>query len=176
MLIPGYAERLVVLVDYWFVGRLGRVWLWARPGLRDRLGDVPAICQAIADGEPVPAAQTWRAQEFAGRVWFRFGLSACFVGVLLGVGVALLPSQAVRNWAIVIPVVFFGLMAVALFQMAWLRYRADQTRNYLRQLGTRGGNEPLPRDSMGRPNRFDFWVVTAIAVAVCAILAYAGLR
>jgi hypothetical protein len=164
----------VPLVDYWLVARIGRVWLRTRPGIRDDLGDLPSACQLIASGGQLPAALTWRAEEFALRVWFRFGLSAVIAGMIVGVGVGLLPSQTARNWAISIPAALLGLMGLAGAQMALGRYRANQARRYLREAEDQGTTDPLPRGSLGTPTRWDFWVLLLLACAVCGTLLYVG--
>jgi DNA-binding transcriptional LysR family regulator len=163
-----------MLVDYWLVARIGRVWLRTKPGLRDDLRDLPSACQSMARGDRLPAALTWRAEEFAVRVWFRFGLSAVIAAIILGVGVSMLPSQTARNWAISVPVVLIGLMGLAGAQMALVQYRAGQARRYLQEAGDQDKGDPLPRGSLGLPTPWDFWVLLVLAGAVCAILLYAS--
>lgn len=93
---------------------------------------MPTACQALAEGDGVPAALTWRVQEFALRVWARFALVVVLPGfVATGVAAALHPAQAGRNWAAAIVGVLGTLMIVGLAQMGLLRYRADRTRRYL---------------------------------------------
>lgn len=161
----------LVLMDYWLAGWMGRVWLWARPGLGESLGDMPTTCLALAVGEIVSAARTWQAQEFALRVWARFAIVVILPGFLdIGVAAAVRPDQAGRNVGAAILGVLVILMAVGLAQMGLLRYRADRTRRYLRQAGPQAGSEPLPDGAAGHPGRYDFWVMLVIAVAVCVIL------
>jgi hypothetical protein len=167
-------RRAAMLVDYWLVAWIGRLWLRTRPGLRDDLGDLPSACQSIASGARLPAALTWRAEEFAARVWFRFGLSAVIATIVLGVGVSMLPSQTARNWAISVPVVLIGVMGLAGAQMALVRYRAGQAHRYLRETGDHGKGDPLPRGSLGLPTQWDFWSLLVLAGAVCGILLYAS--
>ena len=61
------------MIDYWLAGYFGQAWLWPSKGLRPLLGDLTGLCQAVARGEPLPAGQLWRAQDFAVRLWWRFG-------------------------------------------------------------------------------------------------------
>jgi hypothetical protein len=61
------------MIDYWLAGYFGQAWLWLSKGLRPLLGDLTGLCQAVARGEPLPAGQLWRAQDFAVRLWWRFG-------------------------------------------------------------------------------------------------------
>lgn len=170
-------EGFAVLMDYWLAGQIGRLWLMARPGLRDRLEEMPAACLALANSEPVPASVTWRAQEFALRVWGRFALVVVVPGfVVIGIAAALHPGQTGTDAGASILAGLVCLMTVGLAQMGLLRYRADKTRRYLRAAGAEGGGKPLPPDSLGRPTRFDFWVMLMIAMAVFGILLYAGTR
>ena len=94
---------MLVKVDYWVAARLGGVWLWLHPGRRDRFGDLPAICQDIASGRPVGGEQTWRAQEFAIRVWGWAAIAVILPGFpLIGIAALLHLNQTGRNVAAVL--------------------------------------------------------------------------
>ncbi|HEY2550355.1 MAG TPA: hypothetical protein VGI64_07235 [Streptosporangiaceae bacterium] len=60
--------------------------------------------------------------------------------------------------------------------MGLLSFRSGQVRLYRLKAGPQAHDEPLPPDSLGRPSLWDFWVMLIIAVATCAISAYAGTR
>jgi hypothetical protein len=55
-------------------------------------------------------------------------------------------------------------------------FRCGQTGLYLGQSAREVTEEPLPAGSLGLPSKWDFWIMLFIAVAVFAILAYAGLH
>ena len=63
-----------------------------------------------------------------------------------------------------------------MLEMGLLSFRCGQTRLYLGQSTREVTEEPLPAGSFGLPSKWDFWVMLFIAIAVFAILAYAGLR
>lgn len=164
-------------MDYWLAGRMGRVWLWARPSLRAPLGDMPAACDALASGETVVAARTWRIQEFAVRVWARFAIVVILPAfAVIGAAAATQPGQIGRDVVAAIVGVLGVLMIIGLAQMGLLRYRADRTRRYLRQANPQAASEPLPNGIAGHPSRYDFWVMLAIALAACAIVWFASSR
>ena len=62
------------MVDYWLAGRFGRAWLGLHEGLRPALGEMPGECALVARGQPLAAGRLFRAQDFAVRVWWRFGM------------------------------------------------------------------------------------------------------
>jgi hypothetical protein len=95
---------------------------------------------------------------------------------VIGIAVALHPGQTGTDAGASILAILVCLMTVGLAQMGLLRYRADRTGRYLRAAGDEGGGKPLPPGSLGRPTRFDFWVMLMVAVAVFGILLYAGTR
>ena len=175
MLTP--QRGFAVLMDYWLAEWMGRMWLRARPSLRDSWSDMPSTCHALAVGEVVSAAETWRAQEFALRVWARFAIVVLLPAFLIiAVAAAVRPGQDGRNVAAAIVGILGTLMIVGLAQMGLLRYRADRTRRYLTAAGSQAAGEPLPDDADGRPRRYDFWVMLIITIAVCAILWFASGR
>jgi hypothetical protein len=163
--------------EYWLAGQLGKAWLWARPGLCDRLGGMPAACQSIARGEPTPAEQIWRAQEFAVRVWWRFAVVIAIPSFLvIGVAAIVKPGPDGRDWAAAILGALGTLMIVGLGEAAVLRYRADQTQRYLLAGGAEARDKPLPAHTTGHPRRYDFWLMLSLVLLVCAILFYASTR
>lgn len=164
-----------MIVEYWLASRFGCAWLAVRPGLRARLGDMPHTCDAIAGREQVSAALTLRAQEFALRVWARFAVVTLIPGfAVFGVAAAIRPGPGVRIAAAVVLAVAVVLMMDGLAQMWLLRYRADRTRRYLREIGQEASNETLPVHEAGHPHRYDFWVVLSVTLLAFVVLLYAG--
>jgi hypothetical protein len=165
------------MVDYWLAGHLGKFWVRASPRLRGALDDLPAACLAIASGEPVPARLTWRAQEFAVRIWGRFSLLIFLPAfAVIGVGALVRPGQTGRNVAAAIVGVLVSLAIMAAAQMGWTRVRANSTQKYLATSAPDAGNESLPRGAGGRPSPYDFWAVTALTLVILGILFYASTR
>jgi len=163
------------MLDYWLASRFGRAWLSLHKGLRPRLGDLPSECALVARGEPLPAGRLWRAQDFAVRVWARFGLVVFLP--FLPVGIALSALRHVRGLADVLVGSLLGMASLAGTAMAqggMIRYRSDRTRLYLLRADQEATEKPLPRGSPGCPRRSDFWVMLLIAVVAYAILFYAG--
>ncbi len=115
------------MVDYWLAGYFGRVWLGLRKGLRPLLGEVTGLCPAVARGEPLPAGQLWRVQDFAVRVWWRFGMASVLVMFAIGMIAIVTAHGTALNVAVGIVVTLLCFMAVAGGQVFMLRYRSDRT-------------------------------------------------
>lgn len=170
--------RGVVLADYWVAGRLGRAWL-AVPGagrLRPAKRDLPGACLRLACGESLPAGLLVRVQEYATWLWWRLALAALllFGPVIVAVAVAQHVRPAVD--ALVGAGLAEGCVMMAALSVGGLiAFRCGRTRAYVRARPGAAG-ELLPKGELGLPSRADFWVMTAIAVVVFALLAYAGLR
>jgi hypothetical protein len=167
-----------VLVEFWLAGWFGRAWLSLHSSLRPKLGDLPAECALVARGKQLPAGRLWLAQDFAVRVWWRFGMAVCLLvlpfGVALGVSVQLRwhAAETVLTW------LFYAigsLMIVAIVQAGLIRYRSSQNRLRWTK-GVSSREEPLPEGSDGLPKRSDFWVATLLAESAFLILLYAGTR
>jgi hypothetical protein len=163
------------MVDYWLAGYFGRAWLWLRKGLRPRLNDLTGLSQMVARGEPLPASQLWQAQDFAVRVWWRFGMASVLSMVVVGIIAKAVAHGLVLDVAVGVVATLACLMAVAGAQVFMLRYRSDRTRLYIRKAGGPAGEEPLPPGSPGLPRRSDFWLMLISAVTLFGILAIAGL-
>jgi hypothetical protein len=171
------SARSNVIVEYWLAGWFGQAWLGLRRGLRSRLAQMPGRCRDVARGESLAADQLWRVQDFAVRVWWRFGMAAVLLILPVGGVVALL--QPGRVGTDVGTSLVFGLgcvMAVAGAQMALLRYRADRTRRHVLRGGPKAAGQPLPPGAAGLPRRSDFWVMLVISLAFCAVLISAAIH
>lgn len=171
-------EGCGVLVEYWLAGWLGRAWLGVRRGLRlqERDGELPSLCAAVGRGRVLHAGQLRSVQDFAVRMWWRFGFASCVLMVAIGLtaeeaagGVAPRPVLDV-----VIGLIF--VMAVASAQVVTILYRLIRTQLHLRKVDAEARFWPLPPGAPGMPRRFDFWVTAAIAVTVCAGLLNWGLH
>ncbi len=166
-----------MIVEYWLAGWLGRAWLGLRKSLQLRSGELPGWCGAVARGESLPAGQLWRAQDFAVRVWWRFGMVAVMLTLLvIGIGAVLRPGRVGTDVGVGL---IFGLacvMGVAGAQMVLLRYRADRTRRFVLRGGPKAAAQPLPPGAAGLPRWSDFWVMLVIALAVCAVFFYAAIH
>jgi len=164
-----------MLVEYWLAGCLGRAWL--RLHKSPEFGVLSGECARVARGSALAAEQLWRAQDFAVRVWWRFGMAVfLLVFPVIGLGALLDPGPAGRDAGAGL---IFGLGCVtgaALAQAGLIRYRSGRTRLYLIKSGPQGAGQPLPPGAPGLPRRADFWVMLVIACAVFAILLYAGTR
>ncbi len=163
------------MVDYWLASRFGRVWLRWHGSLRPLLGGLPGECARVARGEPLSAERLWRAQDFAVRVWWRFGMVSLVP--LIPVGLALSAWRHVPWAAALLGWSFLGLVGLATAAMAqggMIRYRSDRIRLYLLRADPEAAGEPLLSGSPGCPRRSDFWLMLVIAFAGSAILFYAG--
>ncbi|MDX6395269.1 MAG: hypothetical protein QOJ73_6332 [Streptosporangiaceae bacterium] len=170
-------ESGVVIVEYWLASYLGRAWLWLHKDLRPKLGELPGLCALVAHGNSLEAGQLWRAQDFAVRVWWRFGMTAIVLVLpIIGIGAAMRPGRVGTDIGSYIMLGLGALTGVALAQMGLLRYRADRTRFYLARAGWQAGGQPLPPGAAGLPRRADFWLMALIAVAAFAILLFAATR
>ncbi len=163
-----------MIVDYWLLARLGQVWLRIRPGLRPALGEMPAVCDAVARGEPVPAARLLRAQQFGFGVWWVFGLCALIMNFpLLAVLAAVHPGPVGRNAGVGVMVFLVLLMAIAMAQIIMLWFRANRAKWFL--LRHPGDFErPLPHGSPGLPRSADFWLASTAAVIFFTIMLFAS--
>lgn len=166
-----------MIVEYWLASYLGRAWLWLHKGLRPKLGELPGLCALVANGNSLEAGQLWQAQDFAVRVWWRFGMTAIVLVLpIIGIGAALGPGRVGTDIGSDIILGLGALTGVALAQMGLLRYRADRTRFYLASGGWQAGGQPLPPGAAGLPRRADFWLMLLIALAAFAILLFAATR
>jgi hypothetical protein len=166
-----------MLMQYWMAARLGRVWLRVHKGLRARLSELPDDCALVASGQQLPAARLCRVQSFAARVWWRAGMAAALLLFpVIGLGAALRPGRIGTDVGVG---VIFGLgclAGAAMLQMGLLSFRSGVIRIYVLKAGPRAEDEVLPPGSLGRPSRWDFWVILMVALAVFAVLLYAGTR
>lgn len=80
---------MIVIVEYWLASWFGQAWLGLRGGLRSRLAQLPGWCREVARGEPLAVGQLWQVQDFAVRVWWRFGMVAVLL-ILPVIGVVAL--------------------------------------------------------------------------------------
>jgi hypothetical protein len=166
-----------VILQFWLADKLGRLWLGLHKGLRPRLGELPGDCALLARGAQFPAARLHRAERFAVSVWWRASMAAVLlVGPVIGIAAAVRPGRIGTDVAVGLIFVLGFLVTIAVAQTGLLSFRAGQTRWYLVKAGPGAAEEPLPRDSLGLPSRWDFWVMLIIAVAVFGILLYAGTR
>ena len=165
------------MVDYWLAGHFGRAWLRLHQGLRPALGEMPGECALVARGQPLAAGRLFRAQDFAVRVWWRFGMvSISMIFPLIGIIAVLHLGRAGRN-AIADLMILVGCIAtVSIAQMGLIRYRSSRIRFYLLKAGLQADEELLPPGAPGLPGRSDFWVTLVIAVAFFAIIFYASTR
>ena len=164
------------MMEYWLADRFGRAWLRVHGSLRPLIGDLPEECARVARGETMPAGRLWLAQDFAARVWWRFGMAMCLL--LLPGGFALGILRHVHAVATVLLSALYALVCVtgmALAEAAMIRYRSDQNR-LLWVLPGRSEEEPLPPGSLGLPRKADFWMIMLLAGALFLILLYAGTR
>lgn len=164
-------------MEYWLANRLGRVWLRLHKGLQPGLGAAPGECVMVARREPLAAERLWRAQDFAVRVWWRFGMVIfLLIFPLIAVGAATRPGRSGRDVLAALAAGLVCVAAVAMAQAGLLRYRSDRTRLYLLKAGPAAASQPLPPGAGGLPRRLDFWVMLVLALAVFAVLLYAGTR
>jgi len=113
---------VAVLVDYWLADRLGRAWLRLHKGLRPRLGAMPGECALVARGEPLAASRLFRAQDFAVRVWWRFGMvSISMLFSLIGIGAVLHLGRSGRNVIADLMLVPVCVAGIAMAQMGLIR-------------------------------------------------------
>ena len=162
------------MIDYWLAGYFGQAWLWLRKGLRPLLGDLTGLCQAVARAEPIPAGQLWRAQDFAVRVWWRFGMVSVLAMLVIGVIAKAAAHGPVLDVAVGVAVTLLCFMTVAGAQVLMIRYRSDRTRLYMSKADAGAGEQPLPPGSPGLPRRSDFWLMLISAVAILGIFGIAS--
>lgn len=173
----GEDGRASVMVEYWLASWFGRAWLGLHKGLRPLLGGLPGDCTLVARGEPLAAGRLWLAQDFAVRVWWRFGMvSISLLLPVIGLGAVLPPGRVVTDAGATIMTVLVCVTAIAGAQVGMLRYRSDRNRLYVRGAGPQAADEPLPAGAPGLPRRSDFWVMLIIAVVVFGVLFYASTR
>jgi len=118
-----------VMMEYWLADRFGRAWLRFHGSLRPLLSDLPGECALVALGETMPAGRLWLAQDFAARVWWRFGMATCLL--LLPGGFALGILRHVHAVATVLAAAFYALLCVAgvaVAEAAMIRWRCNQNR------------------------------------------------
>lgn len=164
-------------MEYWLASYFGRVWLCLHWSLKPRYGVLPGECALVARGEPLPAEQLWRTQDFAVRVWWRFGVAVfLLVFPVIGLGAVLNPGPVGRDVGGGLIFGFGCVACAALAQAGLIRYRSDRTRLYLIKSGPQGASQPLPSGAPGLPRRFDFWVMLVLALIIFGILLYAGTR
>jgi hypothetical protein len=137
---------------------------------------MPRECAQVARGHTLAAGRLWQAQDFAVRVWWRFGMALAVLASVTGVVISTLPSRAARDWGSIVPAVLICGAAASMGQMGMIRYRSARTRLYLVNADPRNADEPLPPGSPGLPGRYDFWLMLIAAVALFAIIFYAGTR
>jgi hypothetical protein len=166
-----------VIVEYWLAGRFGRAWLWLHRSLEPKFGLLPGECTQVAHGNTLPAEQLWRTQDFAVRVWWRFGMAVfLLVFSVIGLGALLNPGPVGTDVGTSLIFGFGCVTGAALAQAGLIRYRSDRTRLYLIKSGPQGAGQPLPPGAPGLPRRFDFWIMLMLALIVFAILIYAATR
>lgn len=163
-----------MIVEYWLASYLGRAWLWLHKGLRPKLGELPALCVLVAHGNSLAAGQLWRAQDFAVRVWWRFGMVSVLAMLVIGVIAKAAAHGPVLDVAVGVAVTLLCFMAVAGAQVFMIRYRSDRTRLYMSKADAGAGEQPLPLGSPGLPRRSDFWLMLISAVAILGILGIAS--
>ena len=161
-----------MLIDYYLASRLGRLWLRLHPALNASIGDGPDLCLTVAQDRQIQPAHLFQAQAFAARVWWRAGLVAVVLVIPVGIATAISPRPTGTDIGTAAMLALLALMAVAEAQAAILIVRARLTGRYLRD----GGTKPLDAYEGGYPTPYDFWAGGGVAVAVAAILAYAGLH
>jgi hypothetical protein len=137
---------------------------------------MPGECALVARGQPLAASRLFRAQDFAVRVWWRFGMVCISLAMAILVVVSTLPSRNARDWGVVFPVALIGVAAASMAQMGLIRYRSNRIRFYLLKAGPQADDEPLPPGAPGLPRWSDFWVMLVIAVTVFAIILYGSTR
>jgi len=164
-----------MMVEYWVAGKLGQVWLHVHGSLRPEIGDLPGECARVARGEQLPAGRLWLAQDFAVRVWWRFGMAMCLLCFPFGFALGLFSS--VHIVATALTAVFAVLVCCILIsaaQGAMLRYRSDQNKLAWTVTGPSAEQEPLPQWSDGLPRKTDFWVIMVVVGMIGLILFYVG--
>lgn len=167
-----------MFIAYWLACYLGQIWQRLRRTLHLRpVNDgLPDLCLRVARGDAVPASILFMVQDFAVRVWWRAGMAAILlVFPVIAVTAALGPGRSGTATSVAIIFVLACLMVISGAQAGMIRYRSYQTRSHL---GTadRSPNDVGLSESAGRPRKADFWLMSAIALGLCAILIYAGTR
>lgn len=165
-----------MLVDYWFAGQLGRVWLCIRRGLHLRLvnAEAPGLCKIVARGARLHAASLWRVQDFAVRVWWRFGFAVVILMSAFAMTTKATSGGAVSGIALAVFAALASVSAVGIMEAIVVRYRSDRTRLYLRRAGPVAKENPLPNGSPGLPRWYDFWMILLIGIAVFVFLLAGG--
>ena len=115
------------MVDYWLAGLLGRAWLGLHKGLQPRLGEMPGECALVARSQPLAASRLFRAQDFALRVWWRFGMVAIsMIFPLIGIVAVLHVGRGGRNVVADLMLLLGCIAAVSIAEMRLIRYRFHQ--------------------------------------------------
>jgi hypothetical protein len=170
------AEGVVAMImEYWlaafFAGSRLRLGL-GRPAV---VGELRDSCRAAASRRPLPARQLYQAQDFAVRVWWRFGMVAIVLLLpVIGITAAVRPGQAGLDVAVDVGGVLVCVTLVALALMGVIRFRSARTRHYLRKAGPEARDKPLPPGALGLPRPLDFWMLLTISGIVFLILFYAS--
>jgi hypothetical protein len=171
-------RQWVVLVDYWLAASYGRMWGAARRALRLRAisAGLPELCARVARGERLPASELGMAEDFATAMWWRSGVVAIILMVIIGVAAKGTVHGAALNTVagLLLALGFYAAIAVMVAVMAFVR--AAGNRAYLRRAGPSAIQEPLPTGEIGMPRRWDFWAVLAFGAAMVAVIGYAGLH
>jgi hypothetical protein len=168
---------VAVMVQFWMAGRLGKAWLALRPGLRANLGELPGDCALVALGKPLSADRLWRVQDFAVRVWWRFGMASWLMFFpVLGIEALLRPGRIGTDVGVVLGFAMACAATASMAQAGMIRYQSMRVMQYLLEADPQAESEPLPRDAPGSPRPYDFWVMLAIAVGVFGIMLYAATR
>ena len=168
-----------MLMDYWLACYLGRAWLLLRSilHLRSVNEGLPEACRQVASGDGIPASMLFIAQDFAVRVWWRVGMAAILlVFPVIGVTAALRPGRVGTDISVAITFGLASVAAVAVGQAGMIRYRSYQTRRSLWTPHDKPQANPALSGMNGQPHKADFWVMSAFALGVSAILIYAGTR
>jgi hypothetical protein len=164
---------VAMILEYWFAMLFGRVWLWARPGLRSSLGGTLDRSAAIARGESLPASQLFHVQAFGVRAWSWFAIFSVIInGPVIAVSAIIRPGRWGTEVGGDLLAVFLSLAGVGLGQMILLRYRSDRTRSYIRINPLENTGKLLPNGSPGLPRRSDFWLASVAGALLFAVLIY----
>lgn len=163
------------MIEYWVVSCVGSIWLRLvgkanRPGVRD----LPGLCRVVGRGEPVTARTLLRAQGFAAGIWWRIGMGAVLLMLVIGVA-AKAVSRQVPSAKVAVVAFLVCVMAVALVQTISIWFHVPQVRRHA-QTKSPAAEKSLPKGSPGLSSRADFWVALAIAVVAFMILLFAGTR
>jgi hypothetical protein len=166
-----------LLIEFWLADLFGRAWLRLNRSLKPMLGEMPGECALLARRKQLPAGRLWRVQDFAARVWWRFGMTAALLGCAIAAA-TLAVSRGRVGTDIAVASIFAGagVAGVAMAEMGMIRYRSNQNRLSWARAGASAGQERLPEGSAGLPEKSDFWLMFLIAGVVSSIIIYAATR